>query len=56
MSEKIPVVEDNKQNRILLCDLFKYHGYDVLEAEDRAIGSGRLRIEPDRYGTTCRAY
>jgi len=38
MHRKILVVEDNEQNRILMRQLLKYHGYDVLEAADGAAG------------------
>lgn len=36
MVDKILVVEDNDQNRILVKDLLQYHGYEVLEACDGA--------------------
>ncbi len=32
MPEKILIVEDNKDNRLLLNQILKYHGYDVIEA------------------------
>ncbi len=32
MSEKILVVEDNEQNRILVRQVLAHYGYDVLEA------------------------
>ncbi len=48
MSKKILVVGDNKVNRILLTDVLKIKGYEVLEAENGSIG---LKIaeeqEPD---------
>ncbi|MBP7865830.1 MAG: response regulator [Acidobacteria bacterium] len=34
MSAKILVVEDNPQNRLLVADLLRWHGYEVLEARD----------------------
>lgn len=34
MVKKILVVEDNEKNRLLMADILKYHGYEVLEAED----------------------
>ena len=38
MPEKILVVEDNEQNRILMRQILTYHGYDVLEATDGLTG------------------
>ena len=38
MSEKILVIEDNEQNRILMRQILTYHGYDVLEAADGLTG------------------
>jgi len=38
MHEKILVIEDNEQNRILMRQILKYHGYEVLEAADGAAG------------------
>lgn len=34
MSKKILVVEDNEENRIMMRDVLRYYGYDVLEAKD----------------------
>lgn len=45
---KILVVDDNAQNRLLLGDILKYHGYEVLEAEDGRQGVELVRTEgPD---------
>jgi two-component system cell cycle response regulator len=38
MPKKILVIEDNEQNRILMRQILKYHGYDVLEAVDGQAG------------------
>jgi two-component system, cell cycle response regulator DivK len=38
MPEKILVIEDNEQNRILMRQILTYHGYDVLEATDGLTG------------------
>jgi len=38
MAEKILVVEDNVQNRILMRQILTPHGYDVLEATDGLMG------------------
>lgn len=34
MAKKILIVEDNEKNRLLMADILKYRGYEVLEAED----------------------
>ncbi len=34
MSQKILVVEDNDKNRLLIRDILRYYGYEVLEATD----------------------
>ena len=38
MPEKILVVEDNEQNRILMRQILTRHGYDLLEAKDGLTG------------------
>jgi len=38
MPEKILVVEDNEQNRILMRQILTHHGYEVLEATDGLAG------------------
>ena len=38
MSRKILVIEDNEQNRILMRQILKYQGHEVLEAADGAAG------------------
>ena len=38
MPEKILVVEDNEQNRILMRQILTHHGYKVLEATDGLTG------------------
>jgi CheY-like chemotaxis protein len=38
MPKKILVVEDNEANRILMRQILKYNGYEVLEAADGAAG------------------
>jgi two-component system cell cycle response regulator DivK len=38
MPKKILVVEDNEANRILMRQILKYHGYEVLEATDGVSG------------------
>ena len=38
MAEKILVVEDNEQNRILMRQILTHHGYEVLEATDGLTG------------------
>ncbi len=43
MPKKILVVEDNEANRILMRQILKYHGYEVLEAADGAAGLAMAR-------------
>jgi two-component system cell cycle response regulator DivK len=38
MSEKILVVEDNEQNRVLMRQILTHYGYEVLEATDGLTG------------------
>jgi len=46
--KKILIVEDNDQNRLLLCDLLTYHGYAVLETKTGVEGIELARKEtPD---------
>ncbi len=34
MSPKILIVEDNVQNRLLMVDILKVHGFEIIEARD----------------------
>lgn len=44
----ILIVEDNDQNRLLLCDLLTYHGFAVMEAKTGVEGIALAREEkPD---------
>src|SRR4030042_4767743 len=43
MPEKILVVEDNEQNRILSGQILTHHGYEVLEAMDGLTGLDMAR-------------
>jgi two-component system, cell cycle response regulator len=43
MAKKILVVEDNEQNRILMRQILKYQGYELLEAADGAAGLAMAR-------------
>lgn len=43
MHRKILVIEDNEQNRILMRQILKYQGYEVLEAADGAAGLAMAR-------------
>jgi CheY-like chemotaxis protein len=48
MAEKILVIEDNEQNRILMRQILIPHGYDVLEAKDGLTGLEMARAHmPD---------
>ena len=48
MAAKILVVEDNAQNRLLMVDILKCHGYEVLEAKDGAEGiQMAAELQPD---------
>ena len=38
MAEKILLIEDNEQNRILMRQILTRHGYDLLEAKDGLTG------------------
>ena len=44
MAEKILVVEDNEQNRILMRQILTHHGYEVLEATDGLTGLEMARV------------
>jgi len=43
MAEKILVVEDKEQNRILMRQILTHHGYEVLEASDGLTGLAMAR-------------
>jgi CheY-like chemotaxis protein len=43
MAEKILVVEDNEQNRILVRQVLAHYGYEVLEAKDGLTGLAMAR-------------
>jgi two-component system cell cycle response regulator DivK len=45
MPEKILVVEDNEQNRILMRQILTHHGYEVLEAVDGLSGLEMARAQ-----------
>ena len=48
MAEKILVVEDNEQNRVLMRQILTHHGYEVLEATDGLAGLEMARAQlPD---------
>jgi len=48
MAEKILVVEDNEQNRILMRQILTPHGYDMFEATDGLMGLKMARAHrPD---------
>lgn len=48
MPEKILVVEDNEQNRVLMRQILTHHGYEVLEALDGLTGLEMARAHmPD---------
>ncbi len=38
MTKRILIVEDNEKNRRMIRDVLKYHGYEVLEAENGEVG------------------
>lgn len=38
MPKKILIIEDNEKNRRMVRDVLKYHGYEVLEAENGDVG------------------
>jgi two-component system cell cycle response regulator DivK len=43
MNEKILLIEDNEQNRILMRQILTRHGYDLLEAKDGLTGIEMVR-------------
>jgi two-component system cell cycle response regulator DivK len=43
MAEKILLIEDNEQNRILMRQILTRHGYDLLEANDGLTGLAMAR-------------
>ena len=48
MAEKILVIEDNEQNRVLMRQIFTHQGYEVLEATDGLTGLEMARVHmPD---------
>jgi len=48
MAQRILVVEDNPQNRMLLKDLLEFHGFEILEAANGEEGIAAARKEmPD---------
>ena len=48
MAKKILIVEDNERNRLLMVDILKYYGYDVMEASDGEPGLKMAREQkPD---------
>ena len=48
MVQKILVVEDNEQNRVLMRQIFTHQGYEVLEANDGLTGLEMARLHiPD---------
>ena len=48
MAEKILVIEDNEQNRVLMRQILIRHGYDLLEAKDGLTGIEMARAHlPD---------
>ncbi|HAJ27980.1 MAG TPA: response regulator [Syntrophus sp. (in: bacteria)] len=38
MGQRILIIEDNPQNRLLLKDVLEFHGYEIMEAEDGQAG------------------
>ncbi|MEW6087144.1 MAG: response regulator [bacterium] len=34
MAKKILIIEDNEKNRLLISDILKFHGYEILESKD----------------------
>jgi CheY-like chemotaxis protein len=45
MAEKILLIEDNEQNRILMRQILTRHGYDMLEAKDGLTGIEMARAQ-----------
>ena len=48
MTQKILIVEDNHQNRCLMVDILRVHGYEILEARDGMEGLKMAQLhKPD---------
>jgi len=48
MAKKILIIDDNKDNRLLMSDILQYRGYEILQAEDGGKGvSMACELKPD---------